>query len=211
MCDGDHKAAAELAIGPAQRPGEPLQKDLHERMADRLSDYEEPSEKELEAIGREIDERRDRVRRHVLAETSYDYCIAAGRWLEKHDKAARLLHECARAALEIIHWDLFLIHVKITRALTGRDEDPKGRIWKSRVQNDWNGSAKVALISIDRSERAWRDLALTLPDEAATVLADSLAHLRDAIGQEFPAAARFRRPGFDDPVCGGANRRPRRP
>jgi hypothetical protein len=36
-------------------------------LADRLADYEEPSDKELEEIGRVIDERRERVRRHDSA------------------------------------------------------------------------------------------------------------------------------------------------
>ena len=84
------------------------------------------------------------------------------------------------------------------RALTGRDEDPKGKFWRSRVQNDWNGSAKVALISIDRSERAWRDVAAALRDDAATVLADGLAHLRAGMNRDFPRAMEFRRPGFDE-------------
>jgi len=206
MCDGDHEAATELAIGPARTRGAPPEKSLRERMADTFADYEEPSAKGLEEIGREIDARRERARRHALAETSYDYFVAGWRWLEKNEAAMMLKADSVRAALEIVHWDLFLIHVKIMRALNGRDEDPRGRFWKSRVQNDWNGSAKVALISIDRSERAWRDLALSLSDEAATAIADSLAALRGAMNGEFPRAMKFRRPGFDDPSSHAAGR-----
>ena len=197
MCDGNYEAATELAIGPARVPGAPPQKNLHERMAEALGDYEDPSEQELEDIGREIDERGDRLRRHVLAETSYDYGVAGRRWFEKNTARASLGDAAVLAEVEIIRWDLFLIHVKIMRALTGRDEDPKGRFWHGRVQNDWNGSAKVALISIERSERAWRGIAATLRDEAAAVLADSLATLRAGMTREFPRAMEFRRPGFD--------------
>ena len=85
------------------------------------------------------------------------------------------------------------------RALDGRDECPNGQpFWKSAVQSDWNGSAKVALISIERSESAWRVVASAMGDEAASVLADSLGALRSAMDKEFPRAMEFRRPGFDD-------------
>jgi hypothetical protein len=206
MCDGDYDAAIELAIGPARVPGAPPQKRLGERMAEMLGDYEESSERELEKIGGEIEQRRERLTRHVLAETSYDYVVAGRRWFEKNKDCTSLEDGALPGDVAIIRWDLFLIHVKIMRALTGRDEDPKGRFWNGRVQNDWNGSAKVALISIDRSERAWRQVAVTLRDEAATVLADNLASLRGGMNREFPRAMEFRRPGFDDPA-----RRERKP
>jgi hypothetical protein len=103
-----------------------------------------------------------------------------------------------REALETIDWDSHLIHVKIMRALDGRDEYPRGAPFEtSAIQSDWNGSAKVALLSIERSERAWRVVAAVTMDEAAGVLADTLAGLRlDATG-EFPNAMAFKRPGFD--------------
>jgi hypothetical protein len=62
----------------------------------------------------------------------------------------------------------------------------------------WNGSAKVALLSIERSERAWRVVAASTGDEGATVLAGSLERLRQEVSREFPRAMEFRRPGFDD-------------
>jgi hypothetical protein len=67
------------------------------------------------------------------------------------------------------------------------------------VQNDWNGSAKVALISIDRSETAWRVIAGAMGDRSADVLAGALGHLGQVVRQEFPRAMDFRRPGFDEP------------
>ena len=192
MCDGDFDAAIELAIGPPRVPGAPPAKPLDERMAEALGDVE-IDDKELETIGREIDERHARLRRHPLARTSRDYSVAAHRWLEKHQEYVAGLKD----QVDVVGWDQFLIHVKINRALNGRDECPDGGPFGSAVQNDWNGSAKVALISIERSERAWRAIAATLHDEAATVLADSLATLRSAMSMEFPRAMKFRRPGFD--------------
>ena len=208
MCDGDLDAAIELALGRPQEAGGKPQKKLRERMAEAFAGYEEPSKQELDAIGREMGARRARVERHPLSQASFDYSVAGGRWFEQRESGGEP-GTAIRESVEIIQRDLFFIHVKIVRALDGKDEDPKGRFWQSRVQNDWNGSAKVALISIERSERAWRDVAASLGDEAATVLADSLGNLRRGMNREFPRAMEFRRPGFDDPRSDVARNRPR--
>jgi len=199
MCDGDVDAAMELAIGQARAPGLERQKSIGERMADVLGDYE-PREKELEEIGREIDERDRRIRRHPLAEKSLDYAIAAHRWLTRRDPDAGGADAAVREAIEVIRRDAHLIHVKIMRALDGRDEYPKGAPYEaSAVQSDWNGSAKVASISIDRSQRAWRLVAAATGDEAAAVLTCDLGTVRQEMGVVFPRAMEFRRPGFDSP------------
>jgi hypothetical protein len=196
MCDGDMKAAIELAVGPPRRAGGPPQKSLTERMEEHLGDYE-PSERELEAIGREMAERRERIRRTAAAEASLDYAVATHRWLEAHEGAGQADPALAEA-IGVIGWDSHLIHVKIMRALDGHDEYPNGAPFEDgAVQSDWNGSAKVALLSIDRSERAWRAIADAMGDEAAGVLAASLADLRSIATKQFPRAMEFRRPGFD--------------
>jgi hypothetical protein len=198
MCDGDMEAAIELAIGPPRRAGGPPQKSPGERMAEALGDGE-PTEKELADIGREMDERDQRVTRMPAAEASMDYAVATHRWLEAHGGAERQRDPAVAGAIEEIGWDSHLIHVKIVRALDGRDEWPDGAsLEKSAVQSDWNGSAKVALLSIERSERAWRVIADAAGDEAAEVMAASLSSLRQEMTKEFPRAMEFRRPGFDD-------------
>ena len=198
MCDGDYAAAMELAVGEPRVPGRKPAKTLDERMADAFGDYE-PTEKEMDEIGRELDQRRRRIEKVAVAETSNDYAIASHRWLVEHEDATDSADPALREAVDVIGWDHFLIHVKIMRALSGRDEYPNGRpFWKSAVQSDWNGSAKVAMISIDRSIRAWRMVASATGDEAAGVLADSLDSVRQAMTTELPRAMDFRRPGFDD-------------
>jgi hypothetical protein len=194
MCDDDLGAAIELAIGPARVPGAKPQQTLEERMAGAFDGYEEPTEKELAAIGREMEARRARIRRHPLSEMSKDYSVAARRWLGSVPRELVAHGD----ALAVVQWDMFLIHVKISRALAGRDEYPDGAPFEpDAVQSDWNGSAKVALISIDRSERAWRELVPAIDDDSVKVLADSLAALRQMMSKEFPRAMEFRRPGFD--------------
>lgn len=199
MCDGDFEKAIELAIGQPRVPGAPPQQTIVERMADVLGDEDEPSPKEVETIGRELDERRERLARVRVAEMSTDYAVAVHRWFADHKGIDAHPDPAVRHAIETIGRDCFLIHAKIMRALDGRDESPDGTWFEeSPVQSDWNGSAKVALLSIQRSEPAWRIVAASTRDEASTVLADALAALHEEMNREFPRAMEFRRPGFDD-------------
>jgi hypothetical protein len=104
-------------------------------------------------------------------------------------------------ALDVVAHDSVLISAKIHRALHGRDEfeHGEGSFDEDPVQSDWNGPAKVALISIERSETAWRAIAAAVPDPIAGILADQLAELRSSMMHTFPRATAFVRPGFDEP------------
>lgn len=66
------------------------------------------------------------------------------------------------------------------------------------MQNDCNGSAKVALISIERSHHAWCVVADAARDTAAAALAGRAAALRSITLDAFPRAMAFVRPGFDE-------------
>jgi hypothetical protein len=109
------------------------------------------------------------------------------------------LSELARIldAVEIVRYDCFLIYVKLRRAIDGFEED-RGARWSDPIQNDYNGSAKLALTCIDRSEGAWRAIDQWYPScGGARALADQLAALRAAVEQRLPRARAFLRPGFD--------------
>lgn len=97
--------------------------------------------------------------------------------------------------LEIVRWYQHQIHIKIMRALHGQldgiETDP--------VQNDANGSAKVAFIGISRSTAAWAELYNEFPtfeDEILSMLA-LLEKLRSSLKKSFPNLLKFERPGFD--------------
>lgn len=61
-----------------------------------------------------------------------------------------------------------------------------------------DGSIKVALLCVEASVDALRVVAAVVPDSAPNGEPRAmLTHLRDALEQEFPAARRFVRPGFD--------------
>src|SRR5262249_53794163 len=74
----------------------------------------------------------------------------------------------------------------------GVEDDP--------IQNDSNGSAKVALIAIDRSIAAWGRLSSLLPEKAGGIMPilSHLEALRRQTEQTFPHARDFIRPGFDE-------------
>ncbi len=123
-------------------------------------------------------------------------------------------------AAEVIRWYQFFVAAKVIRALMGRsrapllaaiddhepfpdsvdeaDDDPEG--FSDVVRDDGNGSAKIALIAIDRSTAAWHAMEMCLPaksDSIAPIFAE-LERLRWLLEVEFPDAREFIRPGFDE-------------
>ena len=120
---------------------------------------------------------------------------------EEHLKALENHHDRSVAeALEIASWDCHLIGGKLHRALSGHDEADGGdSIETDPIQNDWNGSAKVALLSMDRSIAAWTTIAIAPADPDATAIAHRLQALLVDVERTFPHARKFVRPGFDEP------------
>lgn len=102
-----------------------------------------------------------------------------------------------RDAIEVAQWYLYFIDAKLSRAVAGRvNEAVEG---DEGFPSDADGSAKVALIAIDRSMAAWARLRGHLDGEADGILdlLVQLERLRRAAEREFPRARAFRRPGFD--------------
>lgn len=109
------------------------------------------------------------------------------------------------AAIDTIAWYSGLIPAKIGRALHGAaDEDRLDDL----VQNDWNGSAKVARLAIAESIDAWRTLfeaGDTPVDASIRRTAGLLEQIDRTLAARFPLAMEFVRPGFDEPeVAAGA-------
>lgn len=112
---------------------------------------------------------------------------------DPHGTAAEI-----RDALEVVQWYLCFIDVKLSRAVAGRvDEFMDGN---DGFPSDADGSAKVALVAIDRSLSAWARLREHLESEADAILdlLVRLERLRCAVEGEFPLARSFARPGFDE-------------
>ncbi len=97
---------------------------------------------------------------------------------------------------EIIQWYLFFIDAKLQRALHGLagDTDNDG------YPKDSDGSAKVALVAIERSIAAWLLLYQLLPtcEDSALKALSLLSRIKNGALEIFPHAMQFKRPGFDD-------------
>lgn len=196
MC-GDVAEGIELAVGPPQPAGEDRPETAGERL---LREMPVPSKEELAEIERAESAREARLVKAPLTKMARTYMSLATAWLDAHrDPVVVNGDAVVRDALEIVGWDAYLVGAKLHRALSGRDQCRTGDDFDDDpVQNDWNGSAKVALISLERSEAAWRVIAQTTGDERGSILADAVGHLRSMVVDEFPDAMAFVRPGFDE-------------
>src|SRR5215471_1233917 len=132
----------------------------------------------------------------------------------------------ASEAIEVIRWYQFFIAVKLMRALSGahdvdekafepeeflsfdiapsEDDDDEDFDYEEIAARssliDANGSAKTALIAIDRSIAAWRALQIAWPDKSESIkpMLIELDRLRRSVEGRFQHARDFIRPGFDE-------------
>jgi hypothetical protein len=189
MCGGDDRAGLDLAFGRAPDDDGDVQP---------VPDW--MPEEEARAWERRHRDRRRRVEATPIMQMAEAYMHIAHAWRRTNEKLESAADVVVREAFRIVAYDLIFIRVKLHRALDGKDcfgtEDDF--LDDGPVQNDWNGSAKVALISIERSAEAWRVLASATGQETPGVLADQLRDLRAQVEREFPDAWRFLRPGFDE-------------
>jgi len=161
---------------------------------------------------------RQRLKTNPVGKASEKYALMVNAWFKKYDK----LFERTKAALvrsfkmelpgtdpegeardladicDIIRWYQYQIHVKLVRAWSGLgDEEVEG---DDGYPRDSDGSAKVALLAIDRSLDAWLRMREHFPEKEKSILRllVRLERLRRAAEAVFPRARAFHRPGFDD-------------
>ncbi len=104
-------------------------------------------------------------------------------------------------AFDVIAWDHTIIAVKTARA-TRRDkvdEEIENNPEFADIPSDRDGTAKVVLLSIDRSILAWAVLLTHVPafQEMGLSAMLTLHRLRTAMERDIPKARGFMRPGFD--------------
>jgi len=100
-------------------------------------------------------------------------------------------------AVQVIRWYQHHIYVKLMRAIRG-DLEEKPEIL-DEFPSDSDGSAKIALIAIDRSIAAWGEVRNHYPLRDGDIL-DLLVHLdrlRRKVERVFPDARELTRRGFD--------------
>lgn len=169
--------------------------------------------RQLAEAGRQEKLRHETAESHPIARAAFAYDEAVDEWFtagqellrEKEREileqvrlgVERVKDEVANLTdvVEIIRWYQPQIYVKAMRALDA-DRDAEAR---SSQPRDSDGSAKVALIAMDRSIAAWLRMKEFFPDKTDSILTMlvQLDRLRRATKQEFPEARTFVRPGFD--------------
>ena len=102
----------------------------------------------------------------------------------------------------MITWHAGMVGAKVHRALAGLAE--RGEMTaEDAVQNDWNGSAKVARVVVDESRRAWQVMLRVgeAPENSPLLeLVALLDRIDQGLAERFPCAMEFVRPGFDEPL-----------
>jgi hypothetical protein len=129
-----------------------------------------------------------------VCELSSAYCDHAWAALESHEQIESQVKD---DPVSVIMWFAPLIASKTRRALSGLNEFDGCRDFPP----DHEGSAKVALLGIDRSMLAWaaaREAGRVAADDAARFIGE-LHRLSIELEELVPQARGFIRPAFDEP------------
>lgn len=203
-----------------------LQETLHESMAliqeeakARGVDLDAPDLR-AEAVAQERAQRRRAARHQPLARAAMAYGKSVDQWMESRNPGLagkfgewrtqleleigqpRAEVEMLADCMDVIRWYQHFIYIKLCRAIDSKaGEDLENEESIAGLAKDSDGTAKIALIALDRSISAWASIRDVLGEEADDIL-DLLAQLvglRRETERLFPEARAFVRPGFDTP------------
>lgn len=139
----------------------------------------------------------DIIRVCLIYEDMADQCLE--RIFDMLDvKDKKSLTDRVDEAMEVVNWYLDLIQAKMRRALYGYYYQ---KSFGRKESEDYNGSAKVALIAIVRSIENWKIVreAWTEFDLEIGHMLVALEQLQQDVMKQFPKARDFQRPGFEKP------------
>jgi hypothetical protein len=175
-----------------KRAGDVFGDDLDEATSDGPVDDDEPVARHRRA--------RAKRRRDPLIKDAEAYMMAAIDWFKDHadDPAPKAADEL-RDAVEVIQWYHMFITVKLTRAVGDGDdeemdpEDADDEDAQAFKKHDADGSAKIALLAVERSLGAWSRLRDAYPTETTRIreILTRLARLRVRLERRFPDARAF--------------------
>ena len=183
------------------------------------------------ALGDRAQQRQD-AKEHELSLSARRYAEMVQRWFAEEFAVEECVHDDTTGksknteddidvsdAVEVIRWYQFFVAAKVFRALMGLEdmieddalamddifsgtELDEDEVPFAGAGNDADGSAKIALIAIDRSSSAWRVMQSSLPEKADSIkpMLLELERLRRTAEQAFPHARDFIRPGFDEVI-----------
>jgi hypothetical protein len=174
---------------------------------------------QAEVATQDRQERRLAAKNRPLARAAMGYLKATDKWFKdaksvfhakglELDQLARLEvgdpgGEAAelQGLVEVVRWYQHFIYVKLCRAIESKaSEELEADEEMKSFSKDSDGTAKVALIAVDRSIAAWSALRSTLDEDQSDDVLDllvQLAALRRETERLFPQARTFIRPGFD--------------
>lgn len=191
---------------------------LHEDAKARGIDLDDPI-LQAEVKAQECAERRRAAKNLPLARAAMACVKAADKWFESARPlfVAKGIELVTLARLEtgnpraeaaalsefgdVIQWYQHFIYVKLCRAIesrAGEELETDGEM--KQFPNGSDGSAKIALVAMDRSISAWAGLREALGDDLDGILdlLAQLAAIRRQTEKLFPEARAFVRPGFDE-------------
>lgn len=180
----------------------PLTEPMAERQAQVIAGHDARWEKELGLdfadIQRRVDRNPEEYRppdlkfEHLELEIrSQDFADDLWRWLKDHD----ISEPDAAGPMEDLHHFWCFVPTKIHRALEGLAEDEP-----LEFDSDAHGSAKAALLGLERMRRAWDQLIAEqfVTGEDVAPLLNTTAWLIEEIDRLIPQARAFIRPGLDE-------------
>jgi hypothetical protein len=140
---------------------------------------------------------------HLICRAAKSYSKMVDDWFREREEllfeTTTLLTEAVNPeeAFEVIQWYQHFIAAKVMRAIRGKMEEDEEK-WDQSA-SDSDGSAKIALIALDRSIGAWAVIPHYNHLYAGRVfeIISYLDSLRQAVEETFPNARAFIRPGFD--------------
>jgi hypothetical protein len=163
---------------------------------------------DLEASGSVGDEETERMNdeaaeNHVICRAAKSYMDIVQDWFKKMEELPFGIVTVAgqgvdlEEAFEVIRWYQYFIAAKVVRAIRGKKEEEEEG--DDEFPSDADGSAKIALIAIERSIGAWAVIPRynRLHTESVFEMIHLLDLLRQAVEEAFPRARAFIRPGFD--------------
>ncbi|MFB3816607.1 MAG: hypothetical protein ACE147_02980 [Candidatus Methylomirabilales bacterium] len=224
--DQADRASRDISNQAFWRRIEGMLREAEEMLREMMQEHGiELSAADLEAEQAREQRLHDDVQRHPCTIAAADYGDAVSAWFDRAAPRLQARHEALAAqrrlelpgadpegeahrlndATEVVRWYQYQIGVKIMRALGSAlqaEEEPEAQAGP----RDADGSAKVALLGIDRSVVAWSEVLRQVPEEEDELLPllAGLSRLRREVEAGFPAARGFLRPGFDTGELDGA-------
>jgi len=181
------ESAEKWGIDLDAEPDEKYEK--RERRREKMVEND-PLLKESMAYAEAVDSWMD-VRKELFAEKAKGIEREVAMELPGHDPLpeALALHD----SVEVIRWYQYFLYPKISRAMMGLLEKDRDML------DDLLGSAKIALIAIERSVGAWQTLGQILEQSDDVLdLQIRLTRIKTELEKRIPDARTFKRPGFDE-------------